>query len=101
MFLACEKMNPPSNRTSQNQSQVKTQTPPPITQTTVMYNVAVDDQPTGPYDIVSLRKMVTTGELIKDTLVWTTGMDNWEKAGNVDELKQLFNQTPPPIPKVE
>ena len=94
-------MNNVMNGTSQNQSQVKTQTPPPITQTTVMYNVAVDDQPTGPYDIVSLRKMVTTGELIKDTLVWTTGMDNWEKAGNVDELKQLFNQTPPPIPKVE
>src|SRR5690606_32948988 len=34
-----------------------------------------------------------------NTLVWTEGMDEWEKAKDIDELNEIFNKTPPPIPK--
>ncbi len=67
-------------------------TPPPIP--TIVYNVAKDGKPTGPYDINNLREMVASGELTADSLVWKQGMATWEKAGNLDDLKGLF---PPPI----
>ncbi len=67
-------------------------TPPPIP--TIAYNVAKDGNPTGPYDISKLAEMVSSGELLPDSLVWKQGMATWEKANTVDELKGLF---PPPI----
>lgn len=74
----------------------QTVTPPPIV--SVMYHVAVNGQPTGPFDIATLTQMVAAGSLLKESLVWTTGMAQWSKAGEVDELKAIFPQTPPPIP---
>lgn len=67
-------------------------TPPPIP--SVVYNVAKDGKPTGPFDISKLTEMVASGELTPETLVWTKGMATWEKANSVDDLKGLF---PPPI----
>ena len=67
-------------------------TPPPVP--IVVYNVAKDGKPTGPYDIAKLTEMIASGELLPDSLVWSQGMANWEKANTIDELKELF---PPPI----
>jgi hypothetical protein len=39
--------------------------------------------------------MNQNGQLSKDTLVWKQGMENWEKAGNVDDLKSIFVEIPP------
>ncbi len=72
-------------------------TPPPITQS--LYNVAVNGQPTGPFDIATLSKMVSSGELVRESLVWTSGMVEWQKAGDVRELASIFGQVPPPIPR--
>lgn len=38
--------------------------------------------------------MIVTGELLADGLVWKKGMEKWEKACLVDDLKELF---PPEI----
>jgi len=72
------------------------QTPPPIP--TVAYHIAVNGQATGPFDIAALGQMVTAGQLKKESLVWKQGMAEWKKAGTVDELSELFNNTIPPIP---
>ncbi len=66
--------------------------PPPIP--TTAYNVAKDGKPTGPFDIAKLTEMVASGELLPDSLVWKQGMETWEKANTVEDLKGLF---PPPI----
>ena len=71
-------------------------TPPPVPQ--VAYNIVVNGQSAGPYDMDGLRQMVGSGQVTKDTLVWKAGMANWEKAGNVQELSSIFSMTPPPIP---
>ena len=39
-----------------------------------------------------------SGTINKDTLVWKTGMANWDNAGIQNELMNLFNSTPPPPP---
>ena len=78
-----------------NQTMQET-TPPPIK--TVMYNVAVNGQATGPFDMTTLNKMAVTGELSKDSLVWTQGMSDWVKACDVEGIKDFFTDMPP-IPK--
>ena len=70
--------------------------PPPIP--TIYYYVATNGQATGPFDIAILRNMAVTGQFSKESLVWKKGMDQWEKAGNIEELVILF-QTIPPIPE--
>ena len=70
--------------------------PPPIP--TVAYHVAINGQATGPYDLATLQQMANAGQLTADSLVWKAGMAQWEKAGTVDELKNLFTNAMPPIP---
>lgn len=83
------------------QTQPTHQTPPPINPTpSVMYNVAVNGQATGPFDMVTLRNMFMAGTFLKESLVWTAGMGNWQKAGDIEELKSMFCEMPP-IPKAE
>ena len=81
-----------------NQQATPGAVPPPIP--AVAYPVAVNGQATGPFDISVLTQMVAAGQLTADSLVWKNGMAQWAKAGTVDELKNLFANTMPPIPPV-
>lgn len=79
-----------------NQQTTPGTVPPPIP--TMAYHVAVNGQATGSLDISALAQMVATGQLTADSLVWKNGMEQWAKAGAVDELKNLFANAMPPIP---
>lgn len=72
--------------------------PPPVP--TTLFHVVINGQATGPFDQTALQGMVGAGNLTKDTLVWTNGMEQWAKAGTVDNLKSLFPVVPP-IPPTE
>lgn len=80
-----------------SQAQSFSTTPPPIP--SVVFHVAVNGQATGPYDLPSLAKMAAAGQLNADSLVWKAGMDQWTRAGTIDELKHLFAAIPP-IPQM-
>ena len=69
-------------------------TPPPIP--TVSFYVAKNGQQTGPFDLNTLKVMLSSGEFNADSLVWKQGMAEWQKAGLQGELAGLF---PPPIPQ--
>lgn len=71
-------------------------TPPPVP--TVAYNVAVNGQATGPFDLNVLKQMAIAGQFTTEHLVWKAGMSEWQKAGSVDELKEVFENVMPPIP---
>ena len=79
-----------------NQQTTPGAVPPPIP--AVAYHVAVNGQATGPFDISVLAQMAAAGQFTADSLVWKNGMAQWAKAGAVDELKNLFANTMPPIP---
>ncbi len=79
-----------------NQAGQPGMTPPPIP--VVAYHVAVNGQATGPYNLQVLQQMIMTGQVTADSLVWKTGMANWVKAGETDDLKGLFA---PPVPPTE
>ncbi len=75
------------------------QTPPPITPPPipgVSFFVAQNGQQTGPFDLNTLKAMMSSGNLTPDTLVWKQGMPEWQRAGNQVELTGLF---PPPVPQ--
>lgn len=82
-----------------NQPIQNNMTPPPLNN--VVFHVAVNGQATGPFDLNMLSQMATQRTLTKDTLVWKQGMQNWEKAESVEELKNLFTNVMPPIPDIE
>lgn len=65
-----------------------TQDAPPIPK--VVYSVAKDGKPIGPFDLDKLKSMILSGEILPDTLVWRQGMENWVNAGKVEDLKGFF-----------
>lgn len=67
--------------------------PPPIPGN--LYHVAVNGEPTGPFSMQLLARMVTEGRLDADSLVWKQGMETWKKAKTVEELKGFFPEIPP------
>lgn len=70
--------------------------PPPIPST--VFYVAINGQATGPYDFQTLEKMVKTGELKSESLLWRPGMATWEAAASIEGIKSLFNKEVPPVP---
>jgi membrane protease subunit (stomatin/prohibitin family) len=72
-------------------------TPPPLpNRDETMYHIAVDNLSEGPYNKRTIQGFIDKGKVDRDSLVWTKGMKNWERAG--DALSELFGNTPPPLP---
>ena len=72
--------------------------PPPLP-SSVVYHVAVNGQPAGPWDVVMLTQKIREGAVSRGSLVWKAGMPNWVAAESVPELLALFAELPPPLPK--
>ncbi len=47
----------------------------------------------GPFSVEELKHQPVT----KDSLIWYEGLDNWTPAGEINDLKSLFNLKPPPL----
>lgn len=72
--------------------------PPPVPEA-VLYHVALDGKPKGPFSKEELIRMHEAGSLSPDSLVWTAGMSDWASASSIPALNELFGATPPPLPK--
>jgi membrane protease subunit (stomatin/prohibitin family) len=75
--------------------------PPPLPSASTVYHVAKDGAALGPYTIDLLKQHASEGSLLQDTLVWSPSMSEWQAAGTVEELKDVFasaSALPPPIP---
>ena len=69
--------------------------PPPVEH---VWHIAENGQTKGPFSRADLGKMVASGEMTRETYVWTAGQDGWKQADEVPELAQLFTVMPPPPP---
>ena len=69
--------------------------PPPVEH---VWHIAKAGETSGPFSKADMGRMAASGELSRDTHVWTPGQDGWLKAGDVQELAQLFTILPPPPP---
>lgn len=61
-----------------------------------VWHAAIDDQDVGPLALAELGRHIESGRVDRDTLVWKTGMDDWLPAGDVPEVRALFDKVPPP-----
>lgn len=69
--------------------------PPPVEH---VWHIAENGATKGPFSKAAMGRMAATGEMGRDTLVWTAGQDGWLRAEDVTELAQLFTVLPPPPP---
>ena len=74
--------------------------PPVVVLPQQQYYVAVNGQQTGPFGGEQLLQMAKSGQLTKETYVFTQGMAGWTLAGQVQDLACLFAPAVPPIPPV-
>ncbi|HFU77627.1 MAG TPA: SPFH domain-containing protein [Epsilonproteobacteria bacterium] len=70
-------------------------TPPPLPNKISQYFVAIEGKSEGPFSLEEVEKDLLSGKIDSDTLIWTQGMDGWEKASTI--LSNTFTQTPPPL----
>lgn len=83
---------------SLNQPATNGTTPPPIP-TGKNYHIAVNGQPTGPFDVSTIISMIMMGQIACDTLLWNDSLAGWTKANELDDFKDSFNKKDiPPIP---
>ena len=81
-------------------------TPPPPSvpqpQQAMSVMIAVNGQAYGPYERVSLLKMIKDGSLTPETFVFIEGMTEWQPASQVQSVASLFSQNKPlpPVPPV-
>ncbi len=78
--------------------QTSSTVPPPLPPEGHLF-VALHGQQTGPFDLPALERMIQTGQLTRETLVWKQGMAAWTTADTVAELAALFGSMPPPLPR--
>ncbi len=71
--------------------------PPPIP-VAETFHVVVNGQQSGPFDMGTLKQMVSQKQITKESLVWKQGMATWTAAGQVSTLSNLFGAVPPPLP---
>ncbi len=63
-----------------------------------MYYYADGKEPIGPLNIDEVGDLIKEKRIKSDTLMWSSGMENWQQASRFDELESLFNLlTPPPL----
>ncbi|MEO1574403.1 MAG: SPFH domain-containing protein [Pseudomonadota bacterium] len=74
-----------------------TQGPPRIPNEARFY-VAANGHQTGPFTKAEMRAKVGSGEVTRDSLMWTSGMDEWQDASKLPDIAELFANQPPPLP---
>ena len=74
-------------------------TPPPLPgKEDVAYFVAPSGEQKGPFSAKVVHEMIKDKMVKPDTLMWKKGLDSWAKATEFQELKDVFQAVPPPIP---
>lgn len=75
--------------------------PPPFQQQAVQYYAMINGAQQGPFGAQELQNGIAQGLINQKTYIWKQGMANWQEAGQVAEIAQLFGATPPPPPPVQ
>ena len=70
--------------------------PPPVVEK--VWHIAENGVTTGPFSKAAMGRKASSGEVKRETMVWTAGQDGWKAADDVAELAQLFTVLPPPPP---
>lgn len=62
------------------------------------WHIAVNGQTMGPFTLQQMATGAASGEVSRDSVVWSAGMNGWAPAATVPQLANIFGATPPPPP---
>jgi membrane protease subunit (stomatin/prohibitin family) len=88
-----------ANQMSQSMAAQSVQPPARPVQGAGKYFIAVNGQQTGPFDVQGLQQQARSGQLTRETLLWTQGMSGWTAAAEVPEIAGILAAVPPPVPR--
>jgi membrane protease subunit (stomatin/prohibitin family) len=73
--------------------------PPPVPGAAA-WHVAVNGQQQGPFTAQQMAEGIASGQIKRDTLVWSAGMGEWAAAEKAPQLASSFTAppAPPPVP---
>jgi membrane protease subunit (stomatin/prohibitin family) len=83
---------------SQQQSEPPSSPAPPPPPQITQYHVYIDNQQLGPFTLDHINTMISEEKITKDTNVWKDGLADWTKAGDQEDLKNMFGPPKPPPP---
>lgn len=72
--------------------------PPPLP-SVAKFHLNINGEQTELLEISSINQMIQEGKVNKDTYAWKKGMSDWQKIGDIQEFKSLFqnDDMPPPF----
>lgn len=59
--------------------------------------IAINSKASGPFAENEIKKLLLEKRITKDTLVWCTGMSDWQKIECTPSILKLFLQLPPTL----
>jgi len=78
-------------------SNVSETAPPPVVSNPFYF--VIDGKQSAPYSIEEIKALIENNTINEDTRAWVKGLNEWLPAKDLDLLKHLFTDTPPPIPE--
>lgn len=61
------------------------------------YVVGADNKPAGPYTEREIKRMLLDKTITKDTLVWSQGMAEWQRASEQPDIIKMITLLPPQL----
>ena len=71
--------------------------PPPMPNQELQFFVFLNGQQVGGQTIQRIKELINNGEINGETMVWRTGMAQWTKVSEVNELANLLPPQVPPM----
>lgn len=73
--------------------------PPPLPDShkQTPYFIAINSKKIGPIALSAVLHNIKKGKIGRDTLVWHSGLSNWQKAHTIAALSNSFDLIPPPL----
>ncbi|MBX3449382.1 MAG: SPFH domain-containing protein [Planctomycetaceae bacterium] len=71
--------------------------PPPLPGA-VPWHVAMNGQSGGPFAPEQIQQGIASGEITRETMLWTPSLSAWTPAGQIPQWQGAFNASPPPPP---
>ena len=100
VLCACSALMIPSDLFAQGPPPLPSpSTPPPLPPVpSVEWYAGIAGKQAGPFTTAELTGKIVAGEVTADTLLWKEGMEGWEKAGSLEDIKGRFSTLAPPLP---
>lgn len=73
------------------------ETAKPIQSRVLEWYIVIDNKASGPFSEAEIKRLLLEKKIDKDSLVWCSGMSNWQAIEQTPAILKLFMQLPPAL----